>query len=121
MNITEIENYLTKQERTVTGVKFEQGTEPLVNKDLVDVPESNNWLNLTAITWGFGDDMIFSLTQADGRFVLFVGFFNAFFGKEKSLGQYFFNAIEDAIDIIAKTLKYNAPAEQLDQWLEFED
>ena len=120
MNFTEIENYLTKQERTVTGVKFEQGTEPLVNKDLVDVPESDNWLNLTAITWGFGDDMIFSLTQADGRFVLYVGFFNAFFGKEKSLGQYFVNSIEDAIDLVVKTLTENAHEEQLEEWLEFE-
>ena len=67
MKFTEIENYLTQPERTVTGVKFETSDEPLVNKDLVDVPESDNWLNLTAITWGFGDDMIFSLTQADGR------------------------------------------------------
>ena len=30
MNFTEIENYLTKQERTVTGVKFEQGADPLL-------------------------------------------------------------------------------------------
>ena len=43
MNFTEIENYLTKQERTVTGVKFEQGTDPLLNTDLVDVPESDNY------------------------------------------------------------------------------
>lgn len=120
MNITEIKNYLNKQERTVTGVKFEQNDKPLLNTDLVDVPESNNWLNLTAITWGFGDDMIFSLTQADGRFVLFVGFFNAFFGKEKSLGQYFFNSLEDAINLIVETLTENAHEEQLEQWLEFE-
>lgn len=120
MNFTEIENYLTKQERTVTGVKFEQGADPLLNTDLVDVPESDNWLNLTAITWGFGDDMIFSLTQADGRFVLFVGFFNAFFGKEKSLGQYFFGSLEDAIDLVVETLTNNAHEEQLEQWLEFE-
>ena len=120
MNITEIKNYLNKQERTVTGVKFEQGTDPLLNTDLVDVPESDNWLNLTAITWGFGDDMIFSLTQADGRFVLYVGFFNAFFGKEKSLCQYFVNSIEDAIDLVVKTLTENAHEEQLEQWLEFE-
>lgn len=120
MNFTEIENYLTQQERTVTGVKFETSTEPLLNTDLVDVPESNNWLNLTAITWGFGDDMIFSLTQADRRFVLFVGFFNAFFGKEKSLGQYFFDSIEDAINLIVETLTNNAHKEQLEEWLEFE-
>lgn len=50
MKFTEIKNYLTQPERTVTGVKFETSDEPLVNKDLVDVPESNNWLNLTAIT-----------------------------------------------------------------------
>jgi hypothetical protein len=121
MNFTEIENYLTQKERTVTGVKFETSDEPLVNKDLVDVPASNNWLNLTAITWGFGDDMLFSLTQADGRFVLFVGFFNAFFGKEKSLDQYFFNAIEDAINLIVETLTENAHEEQLEEWLEFEN
>lgn len=120
MNFTEIENYLTQQERIVAGVKFEQSTEPLVNKDLVDVPESNNWLNLTAITWGFSDDMLFSLAQADGRFVLFVGFFNAFFGKEKSLAQYFFNSLEDAIDLIVETLTNNAHEEQLEEWLEFE-
>ena len=120
MNFTEIENYLTKQEHTVTGVKFEQNDKPLLNTDLVDVPESDNWLNLTAITWGFGDDMIFSLTQADGRFVLYVGFFNAFFGKEKSLNQYFFNSLDDAIDLIVETLTNNAHEEQLEQWLEFE-
>lgn len=40
MNITEIKNYLTKKERTVTGVKFEQNDKPLLNTDLVDVPES---------------------------------------------------------------------------------
>lgn len=120
MKFTEIENYLTQPERTVTGVKFEQNDKPLLNTDLVDVPESNNWLNLTAITWGFGDDMIFSLTQADGRFVLFVGFFNAFFGKEKSLNQYFFDSIEDAIDLVIETLIENAHEEQLEQWLEFE-
>ena len=120
MNITEIKNYLNKQERTVTGVKFEQNDKPLLNTDLVDIPESDNWLNLTAITWGFSDDMIFSLTQADGRFVLFVGFFNAFFGKEKSLNQYFFDSIEDAIDLVVETLTNNAHEEQLEEWLEFE-
>ena len=120
MKFTEIENYLTQQERTVTGVKFEQNDKPLLNTDLVDIPESDNWLNLTEITWGFGDDMIFSLTQADGRFVLYVGFFNAFFGKEKSLGQYFFDSLDDAIDLVVETLTENAHEEQLDQWLEFE-
>ena len=35
MNITEIKNYLNKQERTVTGVKFEQNNEPLLNTDHV--------------------------------------------------------------------------------------
>ena len=59
--------------------------------------------------------MIFSLTQADGRFVLYVGFFNAFFGKEKSLNQYFFNSLDDAIDLIVETLTNNAHEEQLEQ------
>ena len=64
MNITEIENYLTKQERTVTGVRFEQNDKPLLNTDLVDVPESDNWLNLTAITWGFSDGILQPLRGA---------------------------------------------------------
>ena len=120
MNYTEIENYLTQKERTVTGVKFEQSTEPLINKDIVPVPESNNWLNLTAITWGFGDDMLFSLTQADGRFVLYVVMFNAVFKKVKSCTQCKSDSLEDIINLITETLTENAHEEQLEQWLEFE-
>lgn len=120
MNYNEIENYLTQQERTVTGVKFETSTEPLINKNIVPVPESNNWLNLTAITWGFSDDMLFSLTQADGRFVLYTVVFNAFFGKIKSCTQCKSDSLEDAINLVVETLTNNAHEEQLEQWLEFE-
>ena len=66
------------------------------------------------------DTFHFAIYYVDGRFVLFVGFFNAFFGKEKSLGQYFFNAIEDAINLVIETLTENAHEEQLEEWLEFE-
>lgn len=53
MNITEIKNYLNKQERKVVGIKFEKSDKSLINENRVNVPESDNWLNLTAITWGF--------------------------------------------------------------------
>ena len=64
MNITEIKNYLTKKERTVTGVKFEQGTDPLLNTDLVDVPESDNWLNLTVTFFDLETDQIYRLRES---------------------------------------------------------
>ena len=86
----------------------------------MNVPESDNWLNLTAITWGFGGDMIFSLTSIDGRFILFAGAFNAFFGREESCTQYSFDSIEDAINLIVETLTENAHEEQLEEWLESE-
>lgn len=121
MNITEIKNYLNKQERKVVGIKFEKSDESLINKDRVNVPESDNWLNLTAITWGFGDNMVFSLTHVDGHFVLFVGAFNAFFKREETCNRYHFDLLEDAINVIAQTLINNAHEEQLDEWLEFEN
>ena len=121
MNFTEIENHLIKKERTVTGIKFEKSDKSLINENRVNMPESDNWLNLTAITWGFGRDMVFSLTSIDGHFVLFVGLFNAFFGGEETCNRYHFDSLEDAINIVTQTLINNAPDEQLEQWLEFEN
>lgn len=120
MNITEIKNYLNKQERKVVGIKFEKSDESLINKNQVNVPESDNWLNLTAITWGFGDNMAFSLTYVDEKFVLFEGTFNPFFRKDETCNRYHFDSLEDAINFIAQTLTENAHEELLDEWLEFE-
>lgn len=67
MNFTEIENYLTKQERTVTGVKFEQGTDPLLNTDLVDVPEYCSVEDIQELARDLVDEMYEQLSNYELR------------------------------------------------------